>query len=121
MKLTEYENIILPIEQYARGAIEGKSSVMKQGFHISAQIHGYLDSNLLSDPIQVLYDYVDRHPPAHNLKYAISSINWEGNAALARVEIENWHDHIYTDFFSLLKIDGRWKIVNKIFMQHQLH
>ena len=118
MKFVEYKHILVPLEQYARGAMEGKSSIMKQGFHTSAQIHGYLDGNLLADPIQVLYDYVDRHPPADNLKCVICSVNWEGNAASARVEIDNWHDHTYTDFFTLLKIEDRWKITGKIFMQH---
>ena len=118
MKSIEYENIVMPISQYARGAIEGNSTVMKQGFHTSAQIHGYLDGSLLADPMQVLYDYVDRHPPANNLKYVIRSVDWEGNAALARVEIENWHDHTYTDWFVLLKIEEQWKITGKIFMQH---
>ena len=118
MKLIEYENIVMPIEQYVRGAMEGKSSLMKQSFHASAQIYGYLDGNLLADPMQILYDYVDEHPPANRLKYVISSVNWEGNAASVRVEIENWHDHTYTDFFTLLKINANWKITGKIFMQH---
>ena len=118
MKLIEYEKLVMPIEQYARGAIEGNSTFMKQGFHPSAQIHGYLDGSLLADPIQVLYDYVDSHPPASSLEYVISSVNCEGNAALARVEIENWHNHTYTDLFTLLKIEEQWKITGKIFMQH---
>jgi len=40
-------------------------------------------------------------------------------AANARVEIDNWHEHRFTDVFNLLKIDGRWLIVNKIFYTHQ--
>ena len=118
MKLIEYKNIVMPIEQYARGAIEGNSTIMKLGFHASAQIHGYLDGSLLADPIQVLYDYVDCHSPASNLQYVISSVDWEENAASARVEIVNWHDHTYTDLFTLLKIEEQWKITGKIFVQH---
>ena len=118
MKLTEYENIAMPIGQYIQGAIEGKSTVMRQSFHASAQIHGYLNGDLLADPIQTLYDYVEQHPPAVNLRYVIRSIDWEGNAASASVEIKNWHEHTYTDFFTLLKIDNQWKITGKIFVQH---
>ncbi|MEM9907878.1 MAG: nuclear transport factor 2 family protein [Cyanobacteria bacterium P01_D01_bin.44] len=118
MELTEYENIVTPISQYAQGAIEGKSTIMQQGFHTSAQIYGYLDGDLLADPIQVLYDYVDQHPPADSLRYVIRSVDRGENAASARIEITNWHGHTFTDFFTLLKIDGQWKITNKIFMQH---
>lgn len=118
MGLAEYKGIVRPINQYALGAIEGKSAVMKQGFHSSAQIYGYLDGDLLADPIQVLYDYVDQHPPASHLKYIVRSVDRSSGAASARVEITDWHDHTYTDFFTLLKIDNQWKITNKIFMQH---
>ena len=118
MKLTEYKKIAMPINQYIQGAIEGKSTIMKQGFHPSAQIHGYSDGDLLADPIQTLYNYVEQHPPADDLRYAIRSVEWEGNAASASVEIENWHEHTYTDFFTLLKIDNQWKITGKIFVRH---
>ena len=118
MKLTEYENIAMPISQYIKGAIEGKSTIMRQSFHSSAQIHGYLDGDLLADPIQALYDYVEQHPPAVDLRYVIRFIDWEGNAATASVEIENWHEHTYTDFFTLLKINNQWRITGKIFVQH---
>ncbi|MEO1295853.1 MAG: nuclear transport factor 2 family protein [Cyanobacteria bacterium J06636_16] len=118
MEVIEYEKIVMPIDQYIQGALEGESIIMKQGFHPSAQIYGYLDGNLLADPMQVIYDYVDQHPPAGDLKYVIRSIDRSGNAASARVEIANWHGDTFTDFFTLLKIDNQWKITNKIFMQH---
>ncbi len=79
MELAEYEGIVQLIGQYAQGAIEGKSAVMKQSFHPSAQIYGYLDGDLLADPIQTLFDYVDQHPPASNLKYTIRSVDLIGN------------------------------------------
>ena len=91
---------------------------MKQGFHPSAQIYGYLDGTLWADPMQVLYDYVDQHLPANDLKYVVRSVDREGEAASARVEITNWHGDTFTDFFTLLKIGGQWKITNKIFVQH---
>ena len=115
---SEYKELAIPIERYVQGAIEGKSSTMRTGFHPSAQIYGYLDGELLADPIQVLYDYVDQHPPASTLEYAIRSIDVHDGAASARVEISGWHEHTYTDFFTLLKIEGQWKIANKIFSQH---
>lgn len=118
MELTEYKAIVVPISQYVQGAIEGKSSIMRAGFHPSAQIYGYLDGELLADPIQVLYDYVDQNPPASGLEYAIRSVDRSKDIACGRVEIVNWHKHTYTDFFTVLKIDNQWKIANKIFTQH---
>jgi hypothetical protein len=35
-----------------------------------------------------------------------------------RLELDNWTDHRYTDLFTLLKVDGEWKIMNKVFHLH---
>ncbi len=45
---------------------------------------------------------------------SIASIDVSGNAAAAKVEEEYPNSH-YTDYISLLKLNGEWKIVNKIF------
>ncbi len=44
----------------------------------------------------------------------VASIDVAGNAAIAKLEITKpgW---VTTDYMSLLKVDGRWVIVNKIF------
>ena len=44
----------------------------------------------------------------------IRSIQRTGNAASACVEAE-YADFKYIDYMNLLKVDGEWKIVNKIF------
>ncbi|MEM8808677.1 MAG: nuclear transport factor 2 family protein [Cyanobacteria bacterium P01_G01_bin.38] len=118
MELAKYESIVVPLHHYAQGAVEGKSSIMQQGFYPLAQIYGYLDGELLADPIQTLYDYVDQHAPAADLKYVIRSVDRSGGGAVARVEINHWHGHTFTDFFTLLEIGNEWKIINKIFVQH---
>lgn len=118
MELIEYEGIVLPLLHYTRGAIEGNSSTMKKGFHPFAQIYGYLDGELLADPIQALYDYVDHHEPAESLRYVIRSVDRSAGGASARLEITEWHGHTFTDFFTLLKIEHEWKITHKIFVQH---
>ncbi len=35
-----------------------------------------------------------------------------------RLELDNWTGHRYTDLFTLLKVDGEWKIMNKVFHLH---
>ena len=37
---------------------------------------------------------------------------------MARLEIDNWTGHRFTDLFTLLKVDGEWKIMNKVFHLH---
>jgi hypothetical protein len=42
----------------------------------------------------------------------------EGNAAVVKTDLE-WPNIHYVDYLSLLKIDGEWKIVNKIWHQER--
>ena len=41
-----------------------------------------------------------------------------GTIATVRLESDNWTGHKFTDFFTLLKIDNTWKIMNKVFHLH---
>ena len=43
----------------------------------------------------------------------------EGSAASVRVELDNWTDHRFTDFFTLVKINGQWRIMSKVFFLHR--
>jgi hypothetical protein len=38
-----------------------------------------------------------------------------GGVGCARVAIENWHGHDFTDYFTLLKLDGSWRVTSKVF------
>ena len=37
-----------------------------------------------------------------------------------RLELDNWTGHRFSDLFTLLKVDGDWKIMNKAFHLHPL-
>ncbi|QEC45479.1 nuclear transport factor 2 family protein [Pseudobacter ginsenosidimutans] len=49
-------------------------------------------------------------------KSEIVSLNIEGTAAQAKIRIEQ-KDLTFTDYMNLLKIDGTWRIVSKIFQR----
>jgi hypothetical protein len=48
----------------------------------------------------------------------LTSTDVIGTIAAVRLEIKNWSGANYTDLFTLLKIDGQWKIMNKVFHVH---
>jgi hypothetical protein len=48
----------------------------------------------------------------------IASIDLNGTVATARVELYNWSGHRFTDQFTLLKYEGEWKIISKVFYLH---
>ena len=56
--------------------------------------------------------------PPRSPKTRIDVLSIEGTAATVRVVLEDWHGIAFTDFHNLLKIDGEWKIVAKVFHQY---
>ena len=91
---------------------------MKPAFHTDATIFGYAGDDLFAGPIQGLFDWNDENGPATELEAKITSIDIVGTIATVRLELDNWIGHKYTDLFTLLKVDGTWKIMNKVFHFH---
>lgn len=106
------------IQHYIDGAKSGKGNDMKPAFYKDATIFGYIGSDLFAGPIQKLFDWNDKNGPAKNIITKIVNIDIEGSIATARLESDNWTGHKFTDFFTLLKVDGDWKIINKVFHLH---
>ena len=91
---------------------------MKPAFHQDANIFGYVGPDLFGGPIQGLFDWNDENGPAEDLELRFTSIDIVGTAASVRLDMDNWTGHRFTDFFNLVKIDGAWKIVSKVFYLH---
>ena len=106
------------VQFYIDGAKSGKGDDMKPAFHADATIFGYIGDDLFSGPIQKLFDWNDENGPATDLETKIASIDIAGTVATVRLESDNWTGHKFTDFFTLLKVEGAWKIMNKVFHLH---
>lgn len=78
------------------------------------------EGKLFGGPIQVLYDILDGNTPQPKpAMVEITSIEIVNTAATGRIDINDiGGGYYYTDFMNLLKIDGEWRIVNKIFHTH---
>jgi hypothetical protein len=114
----EYDAIKKTIDAYVAGGRSGKSADMKPAFHADATIHGYVGADLFAGPIQALFDWVDTNPPASAVQTRLASVDVHGTIATVRLEIDNWGGHRFTDMFTLLKLDGEWKIISKVFYLH---
>lgn len=49
---------------------------------------------------------------------AVVRVDIVGTAASARIDTDDISGFRFTDFFSLLKINGRWSVVSKIYHTH---
>ena len=117
-KASEHELITSVVQHYIDGGRSGRGDEMKQAFHEDATIFGYIDGELFAGPIQKLLDWVDGSDPATGLQGKIVGIDVAGTIATVRLELDNWLGHRFTDQFTLLKVDGSWKIMNKVFHTH---
>jgi hypothetical protein len=80
---------------------------------------GHLGETLMVVPIQGLYDFVSSNPaPAKSgepFSASVAAIEVAGSVASAKITEQSYQGHNFTDFFNLLKIEGRWWIVSKVF------
>ena len=113
--MTEKDDIAAAVQHYIDGAKSGSSAEMRRAFHEDATIFGYEGDSLFAGPIQRLFDWHDRNGPARDLHAKIVNIDVAGTIATVRPELDNWAGTNYTDVFTLLKVDGHWKIMNKVF------
>lgn len=118
INVSDYEAVINVVSKYTQACKEGKSNIMKPAFTENALMYGYLNGQLFNGSIEALYGAVDQFGAAPEAQTRIDVLSIEGTAATVRVVLENWHGIAFTDFHSLVKIDGEWKIISKVFHQY---
>jgi hypothetical protein len=116
----DYNAIVDVLNQYNEGGKQAKSSIMKPAFSEQATIFGVdADNALVGGPIQGLFDTIDTaFRPSPEARAAIARIDIVGTAASARVDTDDISGFRFTDFFNLLKVEGRWTVVSKIYHTH---
>jgi len=114
-KLSDYDAIADAVQHYIDGAKSGKGDVMKLAFHEDATIFGHHGGDLMAGPIKLLLDHVEESGPVPELQAKIASIDVVDTVAIVRLELDKWAGDRFTDFFTVLKSNGEWKITNKVF------
>jgi hypothetical protein len=116
----EYKSIVEVLNQYNEGGKQAKSNIMEPAFSDQATIFGVdAQGKLTGGPIQGLFDIVDRaFRPSPEAQGVIVNIDIVGTAASARIDTNDISGFCFTDFFNLLKVNGKWTVVSKIYHMH---
>ena len=118
LKQNDREAISAILQHYISGARSGSGDEMRPAFHTDATIFGFVGNDLFAGPIERLFLWTDENGPATELRAEVANIDISETVATARLELENWNGNRFTDLFTLLKIGGQWRIMNKVFHHH---
>ncbi|NII25648.1 nuclear transport factor 2 family protein [Pseudoflavitalea sp. X16] len=110
--ITEENGVKACLENY----MSGDGNRMEKAFHPSATMKyiDYQSGEFKDVPIADFIARIKSNTTKTDRKIEIVSMNIEGSAAQAKIRIET-AQVIMNDYMNLLKINGEWKIVSKIF------
>ena len=116
----EYKSILEVLDKYNEGCARGESSIMKPSFDEKATVFSAdSDGKLAGGSIKILFDALDNDlGPSPEAQSAVVRVDIVGTAASARIDTDNLAGFRFTDFFHLLKVEGEWTVVSKIFHTH---
>jgi hypothetical protein len=116
--LSEDAAVRATVQLYFDGLKNRDANMMGRAFHADAKMMTVAKGAMQETPITTFLEQVVKpkpnEPTAWELQGKIEAIEIAGDAAMVKAVVE-FPRVIHTDFLSLLKINGEWKIVNKIY------
>jgi hypothetical protein len=106
----------VPLELYMKGHATGDGEYYRRAFHPDAKIQGIRDGKLVSRTREEFAAGAPGKPAEDEAlrKRRIVSVDVVDDAALAKIELD-YPKIKFTDYFTLLKVDGEWKIMSKVY------
>ncbi|QHC95558.1 MULTISPECIES: nuclear transport factor 2 family protein [unclassified Pseudomonas] len=117
----EYNAVIATANQYVEGLRIGSAQGVAQAFHKEAVMYGFTNGELLGGPIKNLFDFVEKNGAAPEISTRLDVLAITPTTAVVRVDMET--DAIgadYNDYLTLIKIDGAWKVIAKVYHQFEV-
>ncbi|AYD64510.1 nuclear transport factor 2 family protein [Achromobacter sp. B7] len=116
----DYDAVIAVAQIYVDGLRLGSAEGVAQAFHPDAVMYGFTNGALLGGPIGNLFDFVKKNGRAPDIATRLDVLAITPTTAVVRVDMEK--DAIgadYNDFLTLIKIDGGWKVIAKVYHQFE--
>jgi hypothetical protein len=112
----EREAVKVPLNNYLQGHATGNGEFFKKAFHTDGNMLWIREGKFSSRSFAEYIAGASGKPAADEAsrKRAIESIDVAGTAASARIVLD-YPTVRFVDYMTLLKIDGEWKIVSKVF------
>ncbi len=106
----------VPLENYLKGHATGDSDYIRKAFHPDAKVFSFRDGKINQLTLAEFAALFTGKPAPDEAqrKRKIDSVKITGNAGFGVIVLD-YPTVKFTDYMSLLKVDGEWKIINKTF------
>ena len=113
-QMSEKDAVKIPLENYLKGHATGNPEFMRKAFHTEGKLIFIRDGKFSTRTFEEYIAGLSGKPAADEAqrKRSIESIDIAGNAATAKIVLD-YPAVKFTDYMTLLKIDGEWKIISK--------
>lgn len=110
---TQFAEIVEVVDKYLVGTADGNPELVTEAFLPSLEVQYLGDDDELRR--RTAADYIARIEPGRAVprEGRIVAIDATAKSAMVKVEIA-WAGRLYTDYMLLLKVEGSWRITNKI-------
>lgn len=115
------EQINLVVRNYVEGMVFADEALLRQAFHPACRIIGHYHKELEWLSLDEFVSAINSEGPAATSTtpfWEVLSIDITGDAAAVKV-VDDYVGMRFTDYLSLLKIDERWTIINKLYFYHE--
>ncbi|MGK5079846.1 nuclear transport factor 2 family protein [Janthinobacterium sp. HLX7-2] len=105
----DYQAIVAVLNKYNAGGAQADSRIMRPAFSEQANIFDVDgEGRLTGGPIEGLFEVID----------SAFQPSPQAQAAIVRVDTDDISAFRFTDLFNLLKVQGEWLVVSKIYHTH---
>jgi hypothetical protein len=114
----EKQSILLPINDYLEGRPVKDIERLRRAFHPEARIRMVVEGKLVQWTVPQYLDAVE-NAALQECQTEILSYTWDGDTASAHMQL-TFPTFRFIDRFNLVKLDGKWLLMDKISYRQML-
>lgn len=119
-RTTEIKKVLNVIELYTKGSFNGDETSLSKAFHQEAKVIGYLQGELVMVPASVFIDRACNNTPSpkttgEDYHSEVADVIVNSNTANVTLFEDSFQGHDFINHFQLIKQDGEWSIISKLF------
>jgi hypothetical protein len=116
----DYKDVVATVQKYVDGIRIGSPKTCAEAFYENAVYFGIVNGAVAGGSVQTFYDFLNQNGKAPDVVAHIDVLAITPTTAVVRVDLEK--DSIgadYNDYVTLLKVDGIWKVIAKVYHQFE--